>query len=174
VAIFSTVMVIALGALLSMSESDRKSQSLKAVINNLNFSIDSLTRSLRVGDAYHCDASVGTVTVGRDCQIAPGASSIAFHSANGSTVVYCRGTNTACDPAGTEVLRSQDGGVTFAAITAPEVAISNLNFYVIGAESATVQSKATILMSGTVKINGAQQTQFSLETSVTQRLFQEQ
>ena len=173
VAIFATVMVIALGALLSMSESDRKSQTLKSVINNLNFSLDSMSRSLRTGDNYHCDAAVPPVTDPRDC-IASVASSIAYRSGAGSTVVYCRGTGTACSSSGVAVLRSINGGVTFAPITSPEVVISNLTFYVVGAQSATIQPKVTILLSGAVQVSGSQQSQFNLQTSVTERLYKDQ
>ena len=173
VAIFSTAMVIALGALLSMSESDRKSQTLKSVINNLNFSLDGMSRSMRTGDNYHCDVAVLPVTGPRDC-IAAGASSMAYRSGTGSTVVYCRGTGTACSSSGVAILRSVNGGVTFAPITSPEVIVSNLTFYVIGAQSTTVQPKVTILLSGAVQVTAAQQSQFNLQTSVTQRLYKDQ
>ncbi|MSR70448.1 type II secretion system protein [Candidatus Kaiserbacteria bacterium] len=173
VAIFATVMVIALGALLAMAESDRKSQTLKSVINNLNFSLDSMSRSIRVGDTYHCDASVAPLTSPRDCQDAPGADSIAYRAPSGATAIFCRGSSTTCDSTGTSILRSIDGGLNYAPITAPEVKISNFSFFVVGAESATVQSKVTILISGAVQVTGTQQSQFNLQTSVTQRLYDE-
>src|SRR3569832_199477 len=66
-AIFAIVMVIALGALLAMSESDRKAQSLKAVINNLNFSLDSMSRSVRTGTGLNCGSQNGG-----DCATVPG------------------------------------------------------------------------------------------------------
>ncbi len=185
--IFSIVMVIALGALLSMSESDRKAQTLKSVINNLNFSLDTISRSLRTGQNYHCDASIGTLTAVRDCDGSSGhppATSLAFRAVDGTTVVYkLESSNAAaCGQKATAgcLMRSNDGGLTYSVITAPEVLVTTLQFYVIGAENAAIQPKVTILLSGSVQANGSGtncqgtgsgSTCFNLETSVTQRLY---
>src|SRR6478609_2811054 len=82
-AIFAVVMVIALGALLAMSESDRQAQLLKAVINNLNFSLDSMSRSMRTGFAFHCGSPAGG-----DCQAVP-STYFAYTDVNGNNVAYC-------------------------------------------------------------------------------------
>lgn len=175
VAIFAIVMTVALGALLSMAESDRKAQTLKSVINNLNFSLDSMSRSIRTGQAYHCDATQGTLSAGRDCSDTP-ANSLAYQPALGGTVIYRLETSSAtlCGQPPSRVgciTRSTDGGVSYGAITSSEVYINGLNFYVTGAESASVQPKVTILISGVVTVSGAQSSPFSLQTSVTQRLY---
>lgn len=174
VAIFAIVMTVALGALLSMSESDRKAQTLKSVINNLNFALDSMSRSIRTGSVYHCDSSQGSLTAPRDCE-ATGASSLAYQPALGGTVIYRLETSSAvlCGQTGQIgcIVRSTDGGVTYGAITSSEVYINSLTFYVNGAESAFVQPKATILISGVVKVSGMQTSPFNLQTSVTQRLY---
>jgi prepilin-type N-terminal cleavage/methylation domain-containing protein len=171
VAIFSTVMVMALGALLAMSESDRKAQTLKSVINNLNFSLDAMSRTMRTGIDYHCDVSVGTVTDPRDCTQANGAaSSVAFLSAENQTVRYCRGNGSACSSSGTAILVSKNGG-TYAPLTATEVTITNLQFYVTGAEDTQLQPHVVILLSGKVPVSATQTSSFDLETSVTQRLY---
>src|SRR5437868_2432209 len=57
VMIFSIVMTVALRALLSMSESDRRAEAMKSVINNLNFALDSMVRDIRTGYNYHCGTS---------------------------------------------------------------------------------------------------------------------
>lgn len=177
VAIFAIVMTVALGALLSMSESDRKAQTLKSVINNLNFSLDSMSRSIRTGQYYHCDATQGTLTATRDCdgQSVAAASSFAFQPAQGGTTIYRLETSSSalCGQTGQIgcIVRSTDGGVTYGAITSSEVYIDALKFYVTGAESANVQPKITILISGVVKVSGVQTSPFSLQTSVTQRLY---
>lgn len=171
VAIFSTVMVISLGALLAMSESDRKAQTLKSVINNLNFSLDAMGRSIRTGINYHCDVSTGTVTTPRDCgQASGGATSIAFRSAEGQTVRYCLGNGSSCSSSGTAVLVSK-GSAAYAPLTASEVTISNLRFYVTGAEDAELQPHVVILLSGSVPVSPTQTSVFDLQTSVTQRLY---
>lgn len=175
VAIFAIVMTISLGALLAMSESDRKAQTLKSVINNLNFSLDSMTRAVRTGSVYHCDATQSPLTSGKDCAASP-ASSFAFQPATGGTVVYKLETSNAslCGQSSARVgciTRSTDAGGSYAAITSSEVYVNSLSFYVTGAESAFVQPKVTILISGVVNVTGTQTTPFNLQTSVTQRLY---
>ena len=173
VAIFAVVMTVALSSLLAISESDRKAQTLKAVINNLNFSVDSMTRAMRTGTTYHCDAAVLPLAGVRDCDSSPGASSVAFLQSDGiTTTVYCLGSGTACSSSGTSVLRSLDGGTTYAPITAPEVTITNLQFYVSGSTPGDhLQPKIVILLSGSVQVNPTQTSTFNLQTSVTERLY---
>jgi prepilin-type N-terminal cleavage/methylation domain-containing protein len=171
VAIFSVVMTVSLGALLSMSESDRRAQTLKSVINNLNFALDAMSRSIRTGTAYHC-GDTGT-TEPLDC--ASGSTYITFLAAGvGGTpaqVTYCLGTATTCSPSGTILLRRVGSG-SFSAVTSAEVKITKLLFYVTGApQTDTVQPKVTILLAGVVNISDLQTSTFNLQTSVTQRLY---
>lgn len=177
-AIFTVVMVIALGALLAMSESDRKAQTLKSVINNLNFSLDSISRAVRTGTGYHCGNAVG-----QDCTGSPGGTYISFTNSDGANVAY-RFENASTDgnasvvcgqTAGIGCLaRSLDGGTTWAAVTAPEVFLTKVSFYLLGSVVGSgdlMQPKLTVLLSGYVKVTGSRQTVFNLQTSVTQRLY---
>jgi len=168
VAIFATVMTMALGALLAMSESDRKAQTLKSVINNLNFSLDAMSRSMRTGVNYHCDVSSLPVTSPRDC--ASGATSMAFRTAEGVTVRYCRGNGNTCASDGTAVLVSKNSA-PYAPLTASEVTITNMQFYVTGAEDPELQPYVVIYLSGQVPVGGLQVSSFDLQTSVAQRLY---
>ncbi len=169
VAIFATVMTIALGALLAMSESDRRAQTLKSVINNLNFSLDAMSRSIRTGRDYHCNISSGNVTAAQDCAVTP-ATSIAFLSADNITTQYCRGNGTSCNGSGTAILVKK-GSSAWSAITSSEVVITNLQFYVTGATTANVQPHVVVLLSGQVPVSATQISSFDLETSITQRLY---
>jgi prepilin-type N-terminal cleavage/methylation domain-containing protein len=184
VAIFSVVMVMALGALLALSTADRKAESLKAAINNLNFALDAMSRSIRTGTNYHCDASALPVTATRDCPGGVGAASVSFHSASGivgagdspylnSQIVFCLGSGTVCDSAsGTSILFSSDGGLTYTPITAPEVVITKLLFYVVGsARSGGVQPIVLMTLSGYVQVSPTQQTPIHFQSAVTQRLY---
>lgn len=175
VAIFAIVMTIALGSLLAMIESDRKAQTLKSVINNLNFSMDSMTRSIRTGEDYHCDAAVGTITAARDCGGVP-ATSFVYKPVVGNTTIYRLESSNAAlcgQPAARVgcITRSTDNGVTYSAITSPEVYIQALKFYVTGAENPNLQPKVTVLIAGEVTVSASQKSPLNLQTSVTQRLY---
>ncbi len=197
VAIFSMVMVVALGALLSISAQERKAETLKTVMTNLDFALDSMSRSIRTGLNYQCNPSlpIAGVPTATDC---PGGSYIiAFQAVAGSLpsclpnanciVVYCRGTGSTCSSSGTTVLRSINNG-PFYPITTTEIQIANLMFYVKGApRSEGFQPKVTISMNGYIPLSGnatseasclapgssgsAQCSAFNIETSVTQRLY---
>ena len=87
VMIFSVVMTVALGALLAMSESDRRAEALKSVINNLDFAMDALTRTVRTGYNYHCGVSGSDLTTPapQNCSGAGGSQSyLALKAADGS------------------------------------------------------------------------------------------
>lgn len=178
VAIFSVVMVIALGSLLVISESNRKAESLKSVVNNLNFSLDSMTRSMRTGINYTCSPSIplaGTPP-SADCTVSPGGSSVAFTDTSNRGVVYKFESSNAslCNQTGIVgcITRSVDGGATFSPLTAPEVRVTSLSFYVIGSSiSDQLQPKISIVVSGTMQVTSTLTSQFNLQTSVTQRLY---
>lgn len=53
-AIFIVVAVVALGALLKIIDANKKSESIKSLVTNLNFALDSMARDIRVGSHYIC------------------------------------------------------------------------------------------------------------------------
>jgi len=181
VSIFATVMVVSLGTLLSMSDADRKAQTLKSVVNNLNFAMESMSRSIRTGYLYACDPSVPISGSPTPTDCTNGADSLGFLSSEGEVVVYRLETSdrTLCgQPIGQVgcIVRSQNGGLSFYPVTAPEVVVrsyapASYMFYVNGAQALGVQPKVTILLSGTVEVSVSEQSSFNLQTSVTQRLY---
>jgi len=49
VSIFAIVLVVALGSILTILDSNRKARTLTEVMNNLNFSLETITRSVKTG-----------------------------------------------------------------------------------------------------------------------------
>src|SRR3989344_1820173 len=180
VSIFAVVMVIALGALLMMSESNRRAEALKSVINNLNFSLDSMTRAIRTGGYYDCTLgavplSENHLTAGNAEDCPPGgATKFAFETAENVTIVYCRGNakpTPVCSNSGVAILRSVQGAA-LQAITSPEVKITNFKFYVRGAPAGdSTQPIVSVLLSGLVKASGNANSVFNIQTSATQRIY---
>lgn len=182
VAIFTVVMVIALGALLSISSADRKAETLKSVMSNLNFALDSMSRSIRTGVNYHCGSGGSTYpVVPLDCSGGTPANYLVFQAVNGDTVTYSLEANKAnCgeNAAGGCIKRRiiEEGGADsgFLQVTAPEVNVSRLDFYVLGAPTGDdIQPKVTIVVSGSVQVSASQNSAFNLQTSVTQRVYDE-
>ncbi len=186
VAVFSVVMVMALGALLSLSAADRKAQSLKSAIDNLNFAIDSMSRTIRTGYNYHCGSIAGT-----DCPT--GNNTFVFTSYGGATTYYklessvndsLANAQTLCgqttNPAGC-IVRSNDGS-TWSPITGPNVIINDLSasspssylFYVRGSQAGSLDNAQPIVvltLSGFAQVSATQQSTFHLQTTITQRIY---
>jgi prepilin-type N-terminal cleavage/methylation domain-containing protein len=195
VAIFTVIMVIALGALLSVSNADRKAETIKTVMNNLNFAVEEMSRSIRTGYYYDCTPTLPISDLPTPSNCASGYHVLAYRSAEGipgqgdspitnATVVFCRGNGSACDPSGSSILRSTDGGTTYVPITSSEIIISNLAFYVKGACSQSsvggcaggsaadsLQPQVTMALSGYINIGATGSTTFNIQTSVTQRIY---
>lgn len=168
VAIFTVVMVVALGALLGISAGARKAETLKSVMNNLNFAIESMSRTLRSSYDWRCSA-----TAGADCTSGSNLLKVMYPQ----ETEYRFETNGAlCNQSGTAgcITRSINGGTPIP-LTAPEVVITSLNFYLVGSQTFSngdsVQPKVTMTVSGYVQVSAGQQSTFNLQTSITQRLY---
>ncbi|MDE1924816.1 MAG: prepilin-type N-terminal cleavage/methylation domain-containing protein [Patescibacteria group bacterium] len=185
VAIFSVVMVIALGALLAMSTADRKAESIKSVVDNLNFAIDSMSRAIRTGSNYNCNTSGGgnCLSGGTTLYFTPAGGGYAAYRLENTTNDASAGT--VCNQTGTigciarSTSTSTDGinWSSWSAITAPEVVITNLNnilFYVRGSQAGSADSMqpiVTITLAGYAQVSTTEQSQFDVQTSVTQRIY---
>lgn len=182
VTIFSIVMVISMGALLSISAADKKAETLKTVMSNLNFAVDSMSRSIRTGTVYDCGSGPSV-----DCP--DGSGQLSFIPVDGGSMTYKLETSkTTCAQSvslasGGCIMRSINGAA-YQSITSPEVVITALKFYLIGSSPTDViQSKVIMSVSGFIKVSGnptsladctatpSQCSVFNLQTSVTQRLY---
>lgn len=169
VALFAIVMMVSTGALLSLIDANRKAQALHSVMNNLNIALDGMVRSIRMGDTYHC-GNAGTYSNVRDCE--NGDTLLAFEPFGGDSGdssdqwVYWYDANAQ------QIFKSEDGGSTGFAVTAPEVQIENMQFYVTGTTVAdTEQPKVVIVVQGTAAPGDARtETTFNIQASATQRV----
>lgn len=151
VGIFALLMVLSVGALLAIVSANKNAQGIRSAVDNLNFSLETMARTIRTGSNYNCN--------GGDCS---GGTSLSFTDQSGSVVTYRKN--------GGEIDRIYNGAVL--AMTAPEVTINRLNFYVNGAASGDkVQPNVLIIIDGTVNYKGVLSTGFNIETLAVQRYF---
>jgi len=67
--------------------------------------------------------------------------------------------------------KSIDGGATFIAITASEVTINEMRFYTVGTTRGdTSQPRVVMTIQGTAGVSSKAQTNFNLQTTVSQRV----
>src|SRR3990167_2897905 len=79
VAVFSVIMAISLGSVISILDAGRKANSLRSVMTNLNFAVEVMSREIKFGKNYYCGTDTSSPHVlTNDC--AGGASSITFTS----------------------------------------------------------------------------------------------
>jgi hypothetical protein len=182
--IFMMIMLMAMGALVVSSDSARKGQALRATMDNVNFAMDTMTRSIRMGTNYVCvtgtGGSVGTLPV--DCPLGSlegGGSAIAFKPAppnQASQIIYRWINRTPInidDPLTHTVQRCDGTGESSCVdIVSPEVDITDLKFFVNGSNTEDmgdfVQPSVYIIMRGTVLVRG-EPTTFALQTMASQR-----
>jgi len=175
--IFAIVMLVGVGALLTMVEVNKRAQGINSVMNNLNAAVEQMSRSIRVGSSYYCgESSVAPATLilsqPQDCA-QDGGLLLAFEATGGDPtdpedqVVYRLN--------GTQLERSLEAGDngTWVALTAPEVVITDFRFFVTGSTPLfggdTEQPRVLMIIKGTAEVQGGP-TEFKVQSSVTQRL----
>lgn len=159
--IFIVVMTVSMGSIIGVFDANRKSRSSKAVLNNLNLSVESMAREMRFGRKYHCSSN-GSLTTPRNCNY-PGYSYMSFLSSDNTQITY-RLNNQA--------IEKQVDNEGFIPVTAPEIIVDDLKFYVFGAlstDNPPLQPKVIIKITSHAGEN-AGRSDLILETLVSQRV----
>jgi prepilin-type N-terminal cleavage/methylation domain-containing protein len=176
--IFMMVMLMAMGSLIVSSNAAKKSQSLRLTMDNVNFALETMTRSLRTGTNYSCVYSGGSI----DLSTTPPPSDCPLESNKpGSLVAFVPAVTDPNNPplplayqkvarpsGGTSTLqRCDQNGCTD--IVSAQVDVEDLRFYVDGSRPDDfIQPKVYIMMRGTVLIKG-EPTSFAVQTIASQR-----
>jgi prepilin-type N-terminal cleavage/methylation domain-containing protein len=165
VSIFALVMMVSIGAVLSIVSANKKAQAVSSVITNLNFALEAMVRDLRTGYNYDCG---GADVSGTDCEDI-GSSRIRFISTQSSTddnpvpVEYNLEDGS--------ITKSVDDGPALS-LTSEEVRIEELSFYVIGTTKSSGgdynQPRIIIILKGSYEGFGSL-AEFHLQTMVSQR-----
>lgn len=159
VSIFAIVMVISMGSVLGIFDANRKTRSLKTVMTNLNLALESMSKEVRFGQNYHCNGQVtGTITTPRNC--ASGDTLLSFLSNEGDQVTY-RLSNQTIE----KRINSED----FIAVTAPELVVDDLDFYVLGAGTGNTLQPKVIVRIKSHAGTGRSRSDFTLQTLLSQR-----
>lgn len=169
VGLFAIVILVCIGALLALTNANRKAQALQSVMNNLNIALDGIVRSIREGSRYHCGDN-GILTSPANCP--DGDTSFAFQPfGNGDeddpwTISY----EHDADGVG-RIYRSIEGQTPIP-ITAPEVSIDDMQFYVVGTTPGDFQQpKVVIVVKGSAGVEGSvARTTFHIQATAVQRL----
>ena len=182
--LFAAVMLIAVGSLMSIIDANRKAQSQQIVMSNLSAAVENLSRTIRTGVSYACDTSLTSSANATPHDCSDGGIQLSFKpkeaiedtALSSLRYVYRRDA----DSSGGYIAVSKDNGATYERLTAPEIDVKGLKFYVTGSCPKSSGSGCTadnrqprVLMTvfGTAQISLRASTNFNIQTTVTQRLF---
>jgi len=173
VSVFSVIMLLTSSSIYTVFDANRKSQSLRSVMDNLNLSLESMTRTIRFGKDYHCDINFGDPALPRDC--AGGANSIAVLDSNGTQVRY------SFDAVNRKIVRiiggvSQDVTGSDVTITIATFRVFGSTPYIAGAGTCPgsndcLQPQVIIVVSGYSGAKATSRSSFNLQTTISQRIF---
>lgn len=166
--LFTTVVLATVSSLLVVNDASRKAQSMRAVMDNLNFAMETMARSIRTGSLYECEGASDCAYPGTDggesISLTPGAD-----TGTDTRVEFSYRTDGSrgwIERRRTDELGGTEG---WQAITSSEIDIEYLRFYVEGADPLdSMQPSVTIFVTGSA--TAANQTApFSIQTKVSQR-----
>jgi prepilin-type N-terminal cleavage/methylation domain-containing protein len=182
VTLFSVVMLVAVGTLLSLVTANRKAQALQSVMNNLNIALDDMARSIRMGSQYHAGSSGNFLTTS-DGDNVNGEVIFAFEpygnkNTDNPTVYWYDSVTKAVyrcrpQPTGTACNASPSSSdPMYVPLTSPEVLINNMKFYAAGTTRGDIQQpRVVMVIQGTASASDQKaKTTFHVQVTAAQRL----
>ncbi len=168
IALFSIVLTVTLGSIMTIADSNKKARSLMSVTNNLNFAIDSMVRSFKSGEVS--SNPVFDMSGDNNCfsteEIDYGTNS--GFSNTRRTVDYCWiEDNGVGDAKKGKIVKIVNGDTID--LTSPDVDVDYLRFEAPTPVQGSIQPMLSIMIEGKVKISEKVSSQFSIQTSVSQR-----
>ena len=158
VSIFSIVLVIAMGAILTVLDANRKARTLTEVMNNLNFSMESITRSIKTG------VEPGLTIEDGEPVLAVTAINLESDSFNRELIEYQR--RETGDGRG-YLQRRVSGGLWFP-ITSDLLDVRKFTVFVPLINDFD-QPRTQISIQGDVRINNKISSSFIIQTTISQR-----
>lgn len=180
IGVFAVCVVLIVGSLISLNNASRKERAFRIAMDNVGAALDSISRTIRMGSTFHCGcgssgtpptAGDNTFPLGaRNCTTtSPGTgdSCLAFEGQDGSTAAAT--DQIVYKLLNGQIWRSTNSGVSYLAMTAPEINITKLTFYVDGADVGENQPVVRMVVRG-VAGRGSITTPFLVQTTVSSRI----
>lgn len=160
--LFIVIMISALGSLLMLINESRNGRANRIAMDNVNFAIESIARSIRMGSNYYCGSigNLSDVNSSLGCENGENIISFVPQSDSSSRVEYRLENNT---------IKRFDSMNYFTGvpIVSSDVNVSKLKFFV---NVNDVQPKVYIIIEGSVKVKGILKS-FAIQTLASQRNF---
>lgn len=182
--IFTVVMTISIGALMVVINANSKAQNTQAVMTNISYALDSITREIRTGTDYYC-GSVASLPVS--------GVSVANCPAGGVALSFNEGGQSLTDNTPNDsrriALRLADGTIQrrlgngdgdsdtneaedWMPLTSTNVRIDTFEVVVTGTDKGEGEAPSvTLYLSGTAGPDDGTESDFNIQTTVVQQLF---
>lgn len=177
--VFTVCVVLIVGALISLNNASRKERAIRVAMDNIGAAIDSMSRNIRMGTTFHCGCGTsGTPSTSGDTTFPTGIRNCPASGGTGDSCMAYEGQDGSDTAANDQIVyklmngqiwRSTNSGANYLAMTAPEINITKLTFFIDGADEGTNQPVVRIIMRG-VAGRGAIATPFLVQTSVSARV----
>lgn len=164
--IFVIVMLSSMSSLFMLLDTGKNSRGLRFAMDNVNFAMESMTRSIRMGTNYYCGIANTYVNL---------SDLDSFQDGNNCTLIAFKPSSQSASQKVAYQLSDgaiqMNSGGSWIPITSSNVNIENLKFFTEGSSpSDSIQASVYIIMKGTVTIKGVP-TSFSVQTLASQRNF---
>jgi hypothetical protein len=173
------IMLMGIGALLISSNAAKKAGAIRQSVENVNFALDSMTRSIRMGTNYACSnihIDLQSVPPPMDCPLSSnGGVLFSFTPVDDASIapntnIYYVLNNR---PDGTGTISrcsvSPDNSTNCPEIVASNIDVKELKFYLDGSDpNDNKQPNVFILMKAVINVKG-ELIPFAVETMASQR-----
>ena len=168
VALFSVIMVIAVGIIVTVLNTNKHVRSTSIAMGNIDAVMEKIFREASVGSYYHC-GSGGNIKKARDCPGGNPQDAFIFEGVGGDKdssddqIIY------QLDSAESALEISRDGGTSFERLTEENIIIDDFNVNVVGNADDTKQPAVFIGMRGYIKKGANDKTIFAVQTMISER-----
>ena len=158
IALFTIVLVVILSSILTVIDVSRKSQSLAIVMNDMNFVLENITRSVKTGSLKYDDpkTSESRIIVEEDLDGEVREIEYYFFEVGSKGKIFKK-------------ITVEDEEKSDVSITSDNIDIDKAVFSVYAGSTANRQPRVLISVKGTAKLSERVSSEFNIQTSVSQR-----
>jgi prepilin-type N-terminal cleavage/methylation domain-containing protein len=184
--IFIVVMLTSMSSLFILLNAGKNSRALRSAMDNVNFAMESMTRSIRMGTSYYCaDTSYSHHYTSTSSDFFSSVCPTGFHTGDEENIVFMpqtppspgypfveyrrvlRGDNTHT----LQRCSGSNSGGSCVDIVSSDIDIQELNFFVKGSSPADkLQASIYIIIKGTITTKDGP-ISFAIQTMASQRNF---
>lgn len=180
--IFTVVMTIGVGSLMALIAANAQARNTQAVMTNLSYALDSMTREIRTGSDYYCASNSNSLPRSganvRNCET--GGDALSFNEGGQSLTEDASSRRIAFrveDGVLQRRLGNGDGdgnaneATDWIPVTSPNIDITTFRFVVTGTQKGEGEAPTvSIYMEGTAGADEETRSAFNIQTTVVQQL----